>query len=132
MSGRDDDAWRQIVDNYGETPDFPEAPSEPAAKGPFGGAFDALDEPEDPPEWQEEEFVPPEPPPIPRPRGARLAAWLGLFGTPVLLVLSLLLGHRLSSFVTTGLVLWFLGGFLYLVWQMPKGPADPWDDGARL
>ena len=26
----------------------------------------------------------------------------------------------------------FLGGFGYLVAQMPRGPRDPFDDGARL
>ena len=30
------------------------------------------------------------------------------------------------------LVAWFVGGFTYLVLQMPRGPRDPEDDGARL
>ena len=30
------------------------------------------------------------------------------------------------------LVVAFVGGFLYLVTRMPRGPRDPADDGARL
>lgn len=30
------------------------------------------------------------------------------------------------------LVVWFVGGFLYLVREMPRSPRDPWDDGSRI
>ena len=127
MSSREEDAWRQIVDHYGDAPAFPDEP--------VTDAEDEIELPEpeaveEPPE--DDAFVPPEPPPLPRPRGARLVAWLGVFGAPILLLLSLFLSYHLPSSISTLLVMWFLGGFLYLVWQMPKQRDDPWDDGARL
>ena len=27
---------------------------------------------------------------------------------------------------------WFVGGFAYLVREMPRSPRDPWDDGSRI
>jgi hypothetical protein len=30
------------------------------------------------------------------------------------------------------LVVGFVGGFIYLVLQMPREPRDPWDDGAQI
>jgi hypothetical protein len=29
-------------------------------------------------------------------------------------------------------VAWFVGGFGYLVHEMPRSPRDPWDDGSRI
>ncbi|CUR53969.1 conserved hypothetical protein [metagenome] len=126
-SSRDEDAWRQIVEHYGDVPDFPDSPEQP----------DDLAEPDEAPEPADEipeaeGFVPPDPPPLPRPRGARLFAWLGIVAPPILLLVSLVLTIRLPSTISTLLVMWFLGGFLYLVYQMPKQRDDPWDDGARL
>jgi len=126
VSRPDDEAWRQIVDNYGEEPEFPEvAPAEEAAPE---------DAPADEPSYdlEDEGFVPPEPPPLPRPHGVRLAAWIGVFGVPLALLLSVVAGISLPAIVSTALVVWFLAGFGYLVWQMPKQRDDPWDDGARL
>ena len=126
-SNRDEDAWRQIVEHYGDVPDFGDLPAEDAAVAEPIHLPDPVDEvPE------VEQFVPPDPPPIPRPRGARLFAWLGIVAPPLLLLLGLLLTIRLPSSISTLLVMWFLGGFLYLVYQMPKQRDDPWDDGARL
>ncbi|MGD9959669.1 hypothetical protein [Nocardioides sp.] len=135
MSSRDDDAWRQIVEHYGDAPEFPDEPADEPGPGadsepgvpeaePFADPADEVPE--------LERFVPPDPPPLPRPRGARLFAWLGIFGSPVLLLVSLFLNLRLPSTISTLVVMWFLGGFLYLVYQMPKQRDDPWDDGARL
>jgi hypothetical protein len=123
VSSPEDDAWRQIVEHYGDTPEFLEPP---AAE---------VDVPVEEPSRErdeEEGFVPPEPPPLPRPQGARLLAWLGVFGAPILLVVSALVGYGLPPMISTLLVIWFLGGFGYLVWQMPKERDDPYDDGARL
>ena len=125
MSSPEDDAWRQIVDHYGDAPEFPE---EPAAE---------VDLPvEEPPEPEDAEdpdaFVPPDPPPIPRPHGPRLVAWLGVLGAPILLMVSAIASYQLSSFIAVLLVIWFLSGFGFLVWQMPNERDDPDDNGARL
>ena len=81
---------------------------------------------------QEERFVPPPPPPLPRVPKDRLAAWLGVFVSPVLLLVATVLRIPLPAIVAWLLVAAFLGGFGYLVAQMPRGPRDPFDDGARL
>ena len=128
MSGQhEDDAWRSIVENYGERAldDEPvaEEPPEPAYAPP------RADEPEDDPE---DRFVPPPPPPLPHPPPVRLAAWCGLFGAPAVLLLALVLGIPLPQWLGLGLVGAFLAGFAYLVLHMQRGPRDPWDDGAQL
>jgi hypothetical protein len=127
---REDADWRAIVARYGDTPEFPEPPK--AAPEPV--AFEVPVELVSP-RWDDEEgFVPPEPPPLPRPRGVRLAAWLGLFGVPALVVVGLLLNISLPSYVGLLCLAWFVGGFGYLVATM-AGPRDPdlgGDDGAVL
>ena len=139
MSGQDkssDDAvWREIVANYGDHPvvDTP-APAPPAPRH-----TDPSEAPE-PAELtdlaevggHEERFVPPPPPPLPRVSNDRLAAWLGVFVSPVVLLLATVLRIPLPSIVAWLLIGAFLGGFGYLVAQMPRGPRDPFDDGAVL
>jgi len=140
--GDDDDrAWRAIVENYGERPelDGPPSPEPPApSSAPFGGRFGDLRslgpaEDEDEPFLAEDEgFEPPVPPPIPRTTPDRLAAWIGVFGSPVVLLAALVLSISLPTFVGYLLVAGFVGGFLYLVFKMPRGPRDPWDNGAQV
>jgi len=152
-------AWQSIVANYGDRPELdhpesaaldtdepvgPAAPSTPppASSAPFGGRFGNLvggpvaEPPSDPgadDEGEDEDaFVPPEPPPVPRTTPDRLLAWIGIFGSPVVLLLSLILSISLPTFVAYVLVLGFVGGFGYLVARMPRGPRDPWDDGAQI
>ena len=131
----EDEAWRAIVENYGDRPDLdPDDP--PAEAGPattYDASYDESPEPPAPgPAQHEERFVPPPPPPVPRTSPDRLAAWSGLFGAPVVLLVALVLSLPLPTWVGYVLVAWFVGGFLYLVVQMPSGPRDPGDDGARL
>ncbi len=77
-------------------------------------------------------FVPPPPPPVPQTTGDRRAAWVGVLGAPVVLLVCLVLTVRIGPLVLLGLVAAFVVGFVYLVVQMPRGPRDPGDDGARL
>lgn len=122
MSGQsEEDAWRSIVENYGERPRVdplppgPELPAEPRVEA----------DPED-------RFVPPTPPPLLHPPPVRLAAWLGVFGAPAVLLAAVVLGIPLPGWLGYGLVGAFVGGFAYLVVHMQRGPRDPGDDGARL
>ena len=62
----------------------------------------------------------------------RLIAWLGVLVSPVLLLVTAIFRVPLPSIVAWLLVCAFLGGFGYLVAQMPRGPRDPFDDGSRL
>jgi hypothetical protein len=127
VSTRDDDAaWQQIVDNYGERPDVPDAPAPaPAPEAPVV----------DPPEVFrlevfDETFVPPPLPPPPVVKPERRVAWVGLVGSPALLLLLALTDFWVPTVLTGALVVAFLASFGYLVATME--PHDPDDDGARV
>ena len=124
----EDEAWRSIVENFGDRARLDDVPPVPADPAPFNPTHDEVDAWEDEPA---ERFVPPLlPPPPPLPWPQRLA-WLGVFGSPALLVVVLLTGLPVPSLLGYGLVAGFAGGFLYLVATMRNG-RDPWDNGARL
>ncbi|QWC85647.1 hypothetical protein KLP28_02425 [Nocardioidaceae bacterium] len=91
-------------------------------------------EDDSPPEHDEsdERYVPPEPPPLPRPRGAKGFAWVGVIGVPLLFLVLTILDVRLVSGGGLLLLLWFIGSFGYLVGTMRDDPGDGWDDGARV
>jgi hypothetical protein len=134
----DDAAWRSIVENYGERAELDPAPSGTEPETANETAYDDLDhvrEVDVPDDWDDrddDQFVPPPPPPLPHPTPVRLAAWLGVFGAPALLLLDMVLALPLPGWLAKGLVVWFVGGFVYLVFHMDRGPRDPWDDGARV
>ena len=135
MQRDDDEAWRSIVDNYGERAEVePDPPVSDAGSDdwsrPAPEPERSWDEPFPDSDWSEDRFVPPPPPPLPRPRRDRLIAWLGVFGSPAVLLICLILGIALPELLAYALVAAFVGGFLYLVWLMPRGPRDPDDDGA--
>ncbi len=143
----DEDAWRAIVDNYGERIELDDDSSgEPISEPEDNQGYDAaasaglqrlfrpLPEPatEDL-EDELDEFVPPTPPPLPKLSPDRLLAWVGLFGSPTVLLVCLVLNIRLAPWLGYLLVASFIGGFAYLVVKMPRNTdIDPWDDGARL
>ncbi|GAB3265960.1 hypothetical protein [Nocardioides dilutus] len=128
----EDEAWRAIVENYGERAELD--PGEAVVAEP--ASHPQADASAEPAELSsahgEERFVPPPPPPLPHVPPDRLLAWTGLFGAPSVLLTALVLGIGLPSLVGYLLVASFIGGFVYLVLQMPRGPHDPYDDGARL
>lgn len=124
----EDDAWRSIVENYGDRAEIgpeetPEPVPEPAPDRDGTG---------DEPAWDEDRYVPPPPPPLPHLTPDRFAAWAGVFGAPSVLLVALLLSIHFPAWLGYLLVAAFVGGFVYLVVQMPRGPRDPGDDGARL
>jgi hypothetical protein len=132
----EDALWRAIVDNYGERPqidepeiEVPPSPRDldrsglPDDEGPDTGPLAA--DPED-------RFVPPEPPPLPTPPPARLLAWIGLFGVPAFVLVALVAKLDLPSWMGLLLMLWFVGGFVFLVASMRPGPGGDHDDGARI
>jgi len=135
---KEDDAWRAIIDNYGDRADIePEPDDEPAADDapqrhrsiePEATWDDAYPDSD----WESDRFVPPTPPPLPTPTTDRLIAWSGVFGSPAVLLVCLVFGIDLPQLVAYLLVAGFVGGFLYLVVKMPSGPRDPDDNGAQL
>jgi hypothetical protein len=128
----DEDAmWRSIVDNYGDRAEIedPEIVVPPSLRDLDVPARD--DAEEAPVRADEEEhFVPPPPPPLPRPAPARLLAWLGLFGVPTFVLVALVIHLTLASWLGLLLMVWFVGGFVFLVASMR--PGEDHDDGARL
>ena len=135
----DDDAWRAIVENYGDRIELDDDPPIDVLHEDL--ERDALED--EAPEVRhdrrhtdrpldDDRYVPPPPPPLPSVARDRLLAWIGLFGAPTILLVTLVLGVSLPPFVGYLLVAAFIGGFGYLVVKMPRGPGDPWDDGARL
>lgn len=136
----EDAAWKDIVDHYGDRPLLdPDERAETARVEAGAGAesevVDLTDQ-----EFREsartepaqDRFVPPPPPPLPRVAPDRLAAWAGVFLSPLILLVATVLRLPLPTVIAWLLIAAFLGGFGYLVYQMPRGPRDPFDDGARL
>jgi hypothetical protein len=130
-------AWREIVEHYGERVVLPEdqAPAPQSEAGePLPDHLVDDDEVEvrEPAIAESERFRPPTPPPFPRPRTwQRGVAWAGIFVAPLLAMLIALLSIYVPPLVGWALVVWFVGGFAYLVREMPRG-RDPWDDGSRV
>ena len=139
-------AWREIVEHYGERPVLdgeasrgaPEevrATEDPRAGEPLPDDLADDDEVEAREEAiaAAERFRPPPPPPLPRPRTwQRGLAWSGIFVAPALALVIGLLSIYVTPLLGWALVVWFVGGFLYLVRVMPRAPRDPWDDGSRV
>lgn len=146
MTERDEDElWRAIVDNYGERPTVTDEPTEAEVDVPAEARVDQPAGVEEPAEvvlldeedpalaryFPDERFTPPRVARPSRPETPRLLAWLGIFGVPVALLISVVLDIYVPQFVGLLLLAWFVGGFGYLVWSMP-GPREPWDDGAQV
>jgi hypothetical protein len=113
--------------------DRPEEPPAERLRGLFQPTWnDPLDSEAS---WEDEgHFVPPPPPPLPQVEPRRRLAWAALIGTPLVALLMLGAGFRVTGFAAFLLVAAFIGGFGYLVATMRSGPPDDWsgDDGARL
>jgi hypothetical protein len=137
----EDAAWQAIVDNYGERPHLDEEssaadpepevePERPSDSGPFPSIAEPT--PVAPAVDPEEHYVPPPPPPIPRAEPARLLAWVGLFGVPTFVLVALVTRLPIASWLGLLLMVWFVGGFVFLVASMRSEPRDENDDGAVL
>ncbi|MBV2362412.1 hypothetical protein ACFPZ0_15535 [Streptomonospora nanhaiensis] len=80
----------------------------------------------------QDHYVPPPPPPLPRGDLVSRLSWGGLFGGPLVLLGSMLLGVSLPGWVAFLAVAAFIAGFVVLVVRMgdrPPGDQGP-DDGA--
>ena len=140
MAGEEDEGteqeWRSIVENYGDRAEIEDEP--PAEETPrVGSVFDG---PVFNPSYDEvarsleaeQGFVAPDPGWQPLPAGPRLAAWIGLLAGPVFLLFAAVLHVSIPGILVAVLVAGFVGGFGFLVWQMPREPREPWDDGSRI
>lgn len=132
------DAFDDIVRGLDLDLSFPaeaDAPTRPRPRrqdAPEPAARDLDDEPD----AVDEQFYRRVDPGPPRPlhRG-RAAAWAGLLGAPLLLMLASASGRFLSGAVLLGAALTFVASAIYLIAQLPEhGPSQrDWpDDGAAL
>ena len=81
-----------------------------------------------PPVGDDEHYVPPAPPPLPRLDPVSKGAWVALFGGPGYLLLAVLLGWVVPSWAGFCAVAAFVGGFATLVVRM--GDRPPGDSGS--
>jgi hypothetical protein len=121
----EEQAWREIVDGYGERPDVAglielttPTPEPEGVDQPYLLDID------------DESFTPPPLPPPPVISPERRLAWVGLVGSPALLALLHLLQYSVPGIITTGLIVACIASFGYLIATME--PRDPDDDGARV
>ncbi len=128
--------WREIVENYGDRPALDSDEPAVVAPEPPTDYLVADDEPDEDPIDQMavvERFQPPTAPPVPLPRTwQRGVAWGGLFVAPALALLIALFGLHPPRLIGWALLAWLVGGFGYLVFDMPGHRRDPWDDGSRV
>ena len=75
-----------------------------------------------------DDYLPPEPPPLPQGDTVSRFAWLGAIGGPILLIISGFL--HLPAVVNVLAVAGFVGGFGVLVARMPDRSDDDPGDGA--
>lgn len=133
-----DEAWRAIVENYGERAELPEGQFPVEQPVSFESWDDDVDEPFEPEPFDLSEidaFIPPVPEKV-RVEPDRLLAWCGVLGAPLAAVIAVVVVEvtpwRLPTWLGWMFIAAFLGGFGYLVATMPKEREDPYDDGARL
>jgi hypothetical protein len=101
----------------------------PGSTGPGSGPRDAPI-PELP---EDQHYIPPPAPPLPKLEPVTKGAWLALFGGPAYLVIATVAGWGVSSLAAFLAVAAFVGGFAVLVLRMDSGPPKdrgPDDDGA--
>jgi hypothetical protein len=97
----------------------------PEDAAPPAGRADALDDEDD-----EEGYVPPEPPPLPRGDLVSRIAWAAVIGGPLFLLAAALAWRTLPPYLLLFALLAFVGGFVTLVARMPAEHPDDPDDGA--
>lgn len=109
-------------------------PGEPRPDQPwprFGDGSGPRDAPL-PSDPADEHYVPPDPPPLPKIDPVTKGAWLALFGGPLYLLISTVVGDSPSGLYAFLAVAAFVGGFVVLVLRMDNGrpPDSGSDDGA--
>jgi hypothetical protein len=77
-----------------------------------------------------EEFVPPDPPPLPPGDRATRMAWYGVLGGPAFLLLCAMFWKDLPTWMLLAAIGAFLAGFVALVARLPNERPDDPDDGA--
>ena len=100
----------------------------PGSTGPGSGPRDAPI-PELP---EDQHYIPPPAPPLPKLEPVTKGAWLALLGGPIYLFIAYVVGWGVSGLAAFLAVAAFVGGFAVLVLRMDSGPPKDRgpDDGA--
>lgn len=80
----------------------------------------------------DEGYVPPEPPPLPRGDAVSRLAWVGVLGAPLFFMIAALFWRDAPTVLIFVAVAAFVAGFAALVVRMPDRRDDGDDDGARV
>jgi hypothetical protein len=124
-SAEDEDADTPTAPGGGSIPGVIPAPPQlriirPASPAPFPTGDD------------DDHFVPPDPPPLPRLDPLTKGAWVALFGGPAYLLIAVMVDWQVPGWAAFCAVAAFIGGFATLVVHMgdrPPRDSGP-DDGA--
>lgn len=117
-----DQQWADLVAGFGPVPEVDEQPREPLSARLIRA--ESIEDEPDP-----EAFVPPQPPPIPRPPDAvSRFAWAGVIGGPLVFLAAAVLG--LGGTIQAAGFLGFVAGFAVLVSRMKDSRDDDDADGA--
>ena len=83
---------------------------------------------------EEDRYVPPDPPPLPRLDPVAKGAWVALLGGPAYLLTATIVGWPIAGWQALAAIVAFIGGFAILVIRMGDGPSrgDDDDHGAVL
>jgi hypothetical protein len=121
-------AWDAIVaDLSGQIDLGPEFPADRPATAPPTPEPAIPAEPVDVDDEEDDGFVPPHPPPIPRPADAiGRFSWAAVIAGPLLVLITTLL--ELDRWIANLGVILSVGGFVSLIWRMNDRDED--DDGA--
>ena len=138
----EDAAWRSIMEHYGERAQLNDSTESDSSGEAAEADTDAVEKPYRPavlePRWREHlnteatwadegHFVPPDPPPLPPLEPRRKLAWIGLFGSPLMLLIAVVFGFQYPGWLGFLFVASFIGGFGYLVATMPR---SRYEDGS--
>jgi hypothetical protein len=94
------------------------------------GGRHVLDPAEDSEDVDDDRFIPPDPPPLPRGDFFTTFAWVCLLGGPLFLLFAALAWRDIPGELILAGVVAFIGGFVTLVARMPHDRPDDPDDGA--
>ena len=122
--------WPAAEDASSATPEEPTEDVDAGWTGHVGGEAARQAAARDETEPDDERYVPPEPPPLPRGDTVSRLAWAGVLGAPVFFVITMLFWRTVPTVLVVLAVAAFVSGFVTLVVRMPDRDDDSWDDGA--
>ena len=123
----EDAAWRSIVDDCGDRPEIEDPEVAAPTQSPVH--HDEVEPPS--PVEPDDRYRPPPPPPLPCPAPLGCSPGWACSACQTLRARAAR-GEIVPTWMGLVLMVWFVGGFVYLVASMRPGSGDDYDDGAVL